>query len=57
MVSEEYECRFRGSMKMGEQEWDWCFLYNCETLRLDCERCEFKELDLRTSRNRKEVVA
>jgi hypothetical protein len=42
MDHQQRECRFRGSLRMGDREWDWCFLYNGEILKLECERCQLK---------------
>jgi len=56
MVSQKHECRFRGSLKMEDKEWDWCFLYNGETSRLNCERCQLNKADTERPRA-KEVFA
>lgn len=45
MVSGKHECRFKGFLRVEEQEWEWCFLYNGEISKLNCARCEIKKLD------------
>jgi hypothetical protein len=56
MVSQKHECRFRGSLKMEDREWDWCFLYNGETSRLNCEQCQLNRSETERSRT-KEIFA
>jgi hypothetical protein len=43
MVSGKLECGFKGSLIMGGQTWDWCFYYNGEISRLDCDKCPIIE--------------
>ncbi|MEM2896080.1 MAG: hypothetical protein QW265_01285 [Candidatus Bathyarchaeia archaeon] len=44
MVSEEDRCRFKNFVEIGEKRWEWCFLYNAEVSKLDCDRCGYKPL-------------
>lgn len=57
MVSRKRECRFKGFLRMEEREWEWCFLYNGEASKPNCERCEIKELDSETPNIRKKIIA
>ena len=36
------ECKYRRSMRIGDREWEWCFLFNAKTEDLNCEKCRHK---------------
>jgi hypothetical protein len=57
MVSGKLECRFKGSLIMEGQTWDWCFYYNGEISRLDCDKCPIIESNVDHSVIREEIFA
>jgi len=57
MVSGKLECRFKGSLIMEGQTWDWCFYYNGEISRLDCDKCPIIESNVDHTVIREEIFA
>ena len=42
-ASKEAECRYKGSMVIGDEKWEWCHLFNARVADLDCAHCEHRK--------------
>ena len=36
------DCKYKGLMRIGDKEWEWCFLFNAKIEDLNCEKCRHK---------------
>jgi hypothetical protein len=41
LASKEAGCRYKGSMVIGDEKWEWCYLFNARVADLDCSHCEY----------------
>ncbi len=57
MTLEENSCRFKSVLKLKDKQWDWCFLFNAETSKLDCDKCEYRALYKKPLRIRREIIS
>jgi len=57
MTPKANKCKFKSDSKIGDKHWEWCSLYNAETSKLDCDNCEFRELNKKPLRIRREIIS
>jgi len=57
MVSRDDPCRYKSILKLVDKQWEWCSLYNAETLKLDCDKCEYRKLYKKPLRFRRELIS
>gem|GEM_PF-2257473 len=44
MDTETSPCIQRTRLRIGEDAWDWCALFNAKIDQLRCEKCEYRRL-------------
>ena len=44
MAKETYPCIQQIKLRIGEDVWDWCALFNAKIDQLHCEKCEYRSL-------------
>jgi hypothetical protein len=44
MAKETYPCIQQIELRIGEDVWDWCALFNAKIDQLHCDKCEYRSL-------------
>jgi len=44
MSRKTYPCIQRTRLRIGDDVWDWCALFNAKIDQLQCEKCEYGTL-------------
>lgn len=44
MANDTHPCIQKTKLRIGQDAWDWCALFNARIDQLRCEKCEYRTL-------------